>query len=143
MESRGVPRDTGLAMSEENVEIARATYEQFARGDFSSFADWSNDFEFVTSPEVPDAGTYRGEEARRWARNWVEAFEGLTMEATEFIDAGDKVVVGILQRGRFRGSEAMTEGRWWNVLTFRSADVVRSELFAERSVAFEAAGLSE
>jgi hypothetical protein len=29
------------------------------------------------------------------------------------------------------------------VLTFRSADVVRSELFAERSVAFEAAGLSE
>ena len=35
------------------------------------------------------------------------------MEATEIIDAGDMVVVGILQRGRFRGGEAMTEGRWW------------------------------
>ena len=97
-------------MSVDNVEIARATYEQFARGDFSAFEDWSDDFEFVTSPELPDAGTYRGEEARRWARNWVEAFEGLTMEATEIIDAGDKVVVGILQRGRFRGSQAMTRG---------------------------------
>ena len=130
-------------MSEENVEIARATYEQFARGDFSSFADWSDEFEFVTSPEQPDAGTYRGEEARRWAMNWVEAFEGLTMEATEIIDAGDMVVVGILQRGRFRGGEAMTEGRWWQVLTFRGGDVIRSELFPERSLALEAAGLSE
>ena len=56
-------------MSEENVEIVRATYEPFARGDCSSFADWSDEFEFVTSPEQPDAGTYRGEEARRWAMN--------------------------------------------------------------------------
>jgi ketosteroid isomerase-like protein len=130
-------------MSVDNVEIARATYEQFARGDFSAFEDWSDDFEFVTSPELPDAGTYRGEEARRWARNWVEAFEGLTMEATEIIDAGDKVVVGILQRGRFRGSQAMTEGRWWNVLTFHGEDVTRSELFPERGQALKAAGLSE
>ena len=73
----------------------------------------------------------------------MEAFEGLTMEATEIIDAGDMVLVGILQRGRFRGSEAVTEGRWWNVLTFRGGDVIRSELFPERSLALEAAGLSE
>jgi ketosteroid isomerase-like protein len=130
-------------MSQEHVETARSTYEQFARGDFSPFEDWSDEFEFVTSPEVPDAGTYRGEEARRWARNWVDAFEGLTMEATEIIDAGDKVVVGIVQRGRFRGSKTVTDGRWWNVITFRDQDLIRSELFAERSAAMEAAGLSE
>ena len=130
-------------MSRENVEAARASYEQFAQGDFSSFADFSDEFEFVTSPEVPDAGTYRGEDARRWARNWVEAFEGLTIEATEILDAGDKVVVGIIQRGRFRGSQAPTEGRWWNVLTFRDEELIRSELFSERRAALEAAGLPD
>jgi ketosteroid isomerase-like protein len=129
-------------MSEENVEFARAVYEQFAQGDFSAFGDWPDDFEFVTSPELPDAGTYRGEDARRWARSWVEAFEGLTMEATEIIDAGDKVVIGLIQRGRFRGSQAPTEGRWWNVVTFRGEDMIRSQLFPERSQALEAAGLS-
>jgi ketosteroid isomerase-like protein len=130
-------------MSRENVERARETYEQFARGDFTSFADWSDDFEFVTSPELPDAGTYRGEDARRWASAWVNSFEGLTMEATEILDAGNKVVVGILQRGRFRGSETATEGRWWNVLTFREGEPVRSELIPERGMALEVAGLRE
>jgi ketosteroid isomerase-like protein len=100
-----------------------------------------DEFEFVTSPEVPDAGTYRGEEARRWVWNWVNAFEGLTMEAMEIIDAGDKVVVGIIQRGRFRGSQALTQGRWWNVLTFRDQNLIRSERFAERSRPWKPLGI--
>lgn len=50
-------------MSEKNVEIVRAAYERAARGEFD-FGDWAEDFEFVTSPELPDAGVYRGEEAR-------------------------------------------------------------------------------
>ena len=29
---------------------------------------------------------------------WVESFEGHTIDATEIIDAGDKVLVAILQR---------------------------------------------
>jgi ketosteroid isomerase-like protein len=44
-------------MSHENVEIVRAMFDQFARGDFSWFADVADDFEFVASPELPDADT--------------------------------------------------------------------------------------
>jgi ketosteroid isomerase-like protein len=55
-------------MSQENVEATRAVYERFARGDFSWSADLADDFEYVTSPETPDAGSYRGEAARRWRR---------------------------------------------------------------------------
>jgi ketosteroid isomerase-like protein len=128
-----------------NVEAARATFEQFARGDFSPFAEFAEDFEFVTDPAMPDAGTYRGEAARRWTTAWVESFDQLTMEATEIIDAGDKVVVAILQRGRPPGSQAVVEGRWWQVLTFRhgEAQAVRSELFAKRAEALKVAGLLE
>ena len=130
-------------MSQENVEIVRARYERTARGDFSSFEDFAEDFEFVTSHEPPDAGTYRGEAAREWIASWVGSFEGMTMEATEIIDAGDKVVVGILGRGRPSGSDAVVEGRWWQVMTFRDGLIVRSEVFPERAEALEAAGLSE
>src|SRR2546427_6333154 len=105
-------------MSPENLEIMRVAYEEFARGDFSRWAELPDDFEFVASPELPDAGTYREEAARRWLKAWLESFERLTIEATEIIDAGgDKVVVGILQRGRPRGSQSIVEGRWWAVTT--------------------------
>jgi ketosteroid isomerase-like protein len=129
-------------MSRENMEVVRALYERAARGDFG-FDLFADDFEFVTSPELPDAGTYRGDAARRWIEAWIESFEGLTIEATEIVDAGDRVVVGIHQRGRLPGSPNMVEGRWWQALTFSAGLVVRSELFPERAQALEAAGLSE
>ncbi len=131
-------------MSEENVEAVRAVYEEFARGDFSAFAGLPNEFVFVASPELPDAGTYRGEAAIRWMTAWVESFEGHTIEATEIIDAdGDKVFLAILQRGRPRGSQIEVEGRWWAVMTLRGGEFVRTEIFPERAPALEAAGLSE
>jgi ketosteroid isomerase-like protein len=130
-------------VSQENAEVVRAGYERAARGDFGSFEEFAENFEFATSPEMPDAGTYRGEAARAWIASWVGSFEGLSMEATEIIDAGDKVLVGIFQRGRPRGSDAMVEGRWWQVMTFRDGLIARSELFPERVQALKAVGLAE
>ncbi len=131
-------------MSKENVEFARQTYERFARGDFGSFTDFGEmTSSCVTSPDVPDAGAYSGEDARLWATAWVKSIsEGLTMQAIEILDADDKVVVGIIQRGHFRGSRVATEGRWWNVLTFRNGEIIRSELYPERPRALAAAGLA-
>jgi len=128
-------------MSQENVEIVREVYEQFARGDFSWFAELPDDLEFVASRDLPDAGTYRGEAARRWLTAWVESFEGLMIEATEIIDAGDKVFAAILQRGRPRGSQTTVEGRWWIVTTVREGVVARFQAFPNRAEALKAAGL--
>jgi ketosteroid isomerase-like protein len=130
-------------MSQENVEVVRAMFERFAEGDFSGLADMADDFEWVSSPELPDAGTYRGEAARRWITAWAEAFAGFKAEATEIIDAGDKVFVAILQRGRVRESPTVVEGRWWIVVTVREGVVTRSEAFVERAHALEAAGLQQ
>jgi ketosteroid isomerase-like protein len=131
-------------MSQQNVEIVRAMYEPFARGDFSAWADLPDDFEFVASPELPDADAYRGEAAVRWMTTWVESFDAHTIEATEITDAGDdKVLVAILQRGRPRGSQAAVEGRWWVVMTLRGDELARVEVFPERAQALQAAGFSE
>ena len=123
--------------------MVRARFEQLAQGDFSALADVPEDFEFVTSPDVPDAGTYRGEAARQWVMSWVTSFEGLTMEAIELTDAGDKVLVELVQHGGLRGSETAVEGRWWEVDTFRDGVLARTEIFPERAQALKAAGLSE
>jgi ketosteroid isomerase-like protein len=131
-------------VSQENVEVVRAAYEEFSRGDFSGWAELPEDYEFVASPELLDTGTYRGEAARRWLKAWLESFERLTIEATEIIDAGgDKVVVGILQRGRPHGSQSIVEGRWWAVETLRGAEFFRTELLPHRYEALQAVGLEE
>jgi ketosteroid isomerase-like protein len=91
-------------MSEENVETMRAAYERTAHGDFSGLAEVTEDFEFVTSPEMPDPGTYRGEDADRYRQGWLDSFEGLTMEATELVAAGDQKVAGSDAARRGSGS---------------------------------------
>jgi ketosteroid isomerase-like protein len=128
-------------MSEENIEALRAAFELYAEGDFSPIGALGDDFELVVSPEAPDAGTYRGEEARRWLRAWVASFEEMTIEATEILDCGDKVFLGMTQRGRPPGSAASVEGQWWQVSTFREGAIVRAEMFSERAQALQAAGL--
>jgi ketosteroid isomerase-like protein len=130
-------------MSEVNVEALRNAFELYAHGDFSPIGVLADDFELVTSPEAPDAGTYRGEEARRGLREWVASFDEMTIEATEILDAGDKVFLAMTQRGRIPGSAVSVEGRWWQVSTFRGRELVRVEMFPERAQALEAAGRSE
>ena len=129
-------------MSEENVEVVRALYEELSRGDFSEIERLGDDFEFVTGPDVPDAGTYRGEAARRWLRAWLGSFERLVAEPMTVVDAGDKVVVEGVQRGRPHDSAADVKGRWWFVHTLHYGIPVRTQGLPGRAEALEAAGLS-
>jgi ketosteroid isomerase-like protein len=129
-------------MSEENVATVRAAYEEFARGNFSWFDEVPDDFEFVTSAENPDAGTYRGQAARRYIQAWIAPFEAFAIEADELIDAGSKVVVALRQRGRTPGSDTPMEEHWWSVATLRDGEVVRVEMFRDRASALGAASLT-
>jgi ketosteroid isomerase-like protein len=130
-------------MSQENVEAVRALYEELSRGDFSEIERLGDDFEFVTGPDVPDSGTYRGEAARRWLRAWLGSFERFVAEPIAVVDAGDKVVVEVVQRGRPHGSTADVERRDWFVHTLHDGTPARTEVFPDRAKALEAAGLSE
>ena len=131
-------------MSQENVEATRASFERFAGGDFSEIADLPGGYEIVTAPEIPDAGTYRGGEARTWMNTWVESFDSLTFELVEIFDAGDRVMVELVQRGTPKsGSGPSVTVRTWWITTWSEGTPTRGELFLSRRHAFEAAGLSE
>jgi ketosteroid isomerase-like protein len=131
-------------MSQEAIDLSRAAFEQFTRGDFTALADLPDEFELVLAPEMPDAGTYRGAAARDWITGWVNSFDRLTQEPVEFIDAGDdQVLIEFIQRGWTAGSDVPLETRTWSLSTVKNGDFMRTELFQNRSDALEAAGLSE
>jgi ketosteroid isomerase-like protein len=130
-------------MSQENVDALRAVFVQFARGDFSAYGALPDDVELVIAPEMPDAGSYRGETAHSWLRAWVESFDELTMEPVEFRDAGDKVMIEFIQRGVPKGGNATVELRSWSVSTMRDGAVAGLQLFLSRAEALQAAGIGD
>jgi ketosteroid isomerase-like protein len=131
-------------MSAEAMEAVREAFEAFARGDFSAVAELPDEFELVLAPEMPDAGTYRGEEARRWIVAWVDSFERLTQELVKLIDVSeDRVLAEFIQRGWAAGSDVPVELPTWSLSTLREGNFVRNELFTNRDEALEAAGLAE
>jgi ketosteroid isomerase-like protein len=131
-------------MPEEAIEIVRAAFEPFARGDFSAIAEMPDEFELVLAPEMPDAGTYTGEDARRWIFAWVDSFERLTQELMKLVDAGEgRVLAEFIQRGWTVGSDIPVELPTWSLTTIRDGNFARTELFVNRDDAVAAAGLSE
>jgi ketosteroid isomerase-like protein len=130
-------------MSQENMEAAREIFERWRRGDFSGIDSLPGDFEVVTAREMPDAGTYRGDAARRWLNAWVDSFDSLTMELVELTDVGDRVLAEFVQHGIPRGGSTPVDVRTWSLMTRRGGAVSRLDLFLSRDEALEAAGLSE
>ncbi len=90
-----------------NVDTARSAYEAFGRGDLAALQnDFAEDAVWYTSEELPLGGETKGREAimANFAQipNYWSSF---SVEPSEFIDAGDTVVVlGTQKAGNDKGS---------------------------------------
>ena len=132
-------------MSQKNVEIVRAIYDQYAKGNLgAALARYDPDTMFILR-EVPDAERrYVGVESiKEFMRDWLKAWKEFTMTAEEVIEAGDSVVLSVQMRAAGRDSGVPAEFTYWEIWTFRGDAVIRIEQFADRTSALEAAGLSE
>jgi ketosteroid isomerase-like protein len=134
-------------MSQENVEIVREAYESFLGEDREKTAQ-------LVDPEVEFHGTVGGLEEGRVAHGLaqiaqvfeeedLEAWEERRLEAEEFIDAGDNVVVLLHEYRRGRGSGVELETDTAVVCAVREGRVVRIQGYMDRHAALEAAGLRE
>ena len=139
-------RDTARVMSQENVEIVRRGYEQFAAtGDFLAI-NTTVDFVWDMSKfrGWPEQQTYDGVEgARAFHRAWLEAWDDWELEVEAFHDAGDKVVAIVRQRGKSKTSGVPVDMAFGQVWTFRDGKSARMEMYADPVEALEAVGLSE
>jgi ketosteroid isomerase-like protein len=108
----------------ENLEIVKAIYREWERGEFAN-TDWA-DPEIEFSVPGPEADA-RGIEAmgRAWSE-WLRAFKGLKVEAEAFHESGDKVVVEQSFHGEGRGSGiSLDQISGASVFTLRDGKVIR------------------
>ena len=138
-------RDTGRAMSQENVDLVRHAYEAFLRGDLAaSLARWHPDVE-MDGRNLPDGDVHRGHEGvREHVTRWADMWEDWTVELDRFIDAGDdRVVVLTHERGRNKATGMELDALHAELYTVRDGQIVRWQGFSDRAEALEAVGLRE
>jgi uncharacterized protein len=127
-------------MSQENVETIRRGYAHWkATGEIRAHPDFVWD---VSRLGWPDQQIYPGAEgANRFNAEWADAWDGWELEAEEYIDAGESVVVIVNQRGRSKATGIPVDMRFAQVWSFRDGQAVRMQMYADAEEALEAAGL--
>ncbi len=102
-------------MSQENV-ADRSSDSPAVRPPATGWIEAAKDFELVTPRQNPEAGTYRGEAARRWSMAWRDPSKISTLESAE-VDPrwAMKSLSKSCNQAVRRGSQAVVEerrGRW-------------------------------
>jgi ketosteroid isomerase-like protein len=129
-------------MSQENVEIMRRGYERWSTtGEIRAHPDLVWD---VSRLGWPDQQIYSGPEgANQFNAEWAEAWDDWELEAEDYLDAGERVVVIANQRGRSKATGIPVEMRFAQVWSFRDGYAIRMEMYASVDEALEAVGLRE
>ena len=130
-------------MSQENVEIVRAMFEAYSAGDMDAFRELHDPDVIGRMPEGWPEGPFMGRDAvMRQFEQIRETFDVPTVEPiSDFIDAGDRVVVRVAYHGEGHGPELNLE--MTQVITVRNGRILYREFFRNHAEALEAAGLSE
>ena len=134
-------------MSQENVEIVRAIYEDMNRRNWAAIlAALDEEVVLVVHESVgPDAGVFRGREAvGRWFGEWFLAFDkDYRFVLDEARSVGDRVLVVARHHGHGRSSGADVEQVNAQLHTLRNGKVVQMELYGSPAEALKAVGLEE
>ncbi len=132
-------------MSAERVELVKRGYEAWNSGDRSWVLEhMREDIEWITPPEDPDPGVYRGYEGveEYWAQ-WRAAVGQLKFEPEQVLDAGDHVVVTARRSGRGEHSGLAISDLVVQVFTFEGEKCIRVREYYDRDRALRAIGASE
>jgi ketosteroid isomerase-like protein len=132
-------------MSPANVDIVRASWEAWSRGDMDAlFEFYDPEVEWdMTHSYIPDMGVFHGHDGiRDFFRQWREFFAEYRAEPEQFIAADDSVIVRVKQEGRGRVSTVGIEmPAYWQVYRLRDGRAVRVEIYRDEADALKAVGL--
>ena len=134
-------------MSQENVEVARRSFEAWQSDDYETWIALQDaDVEHLGAVERRlGQGVYRGHKgASELWRLWRDEVEGFWIESEEIRDLGDGRILHLGQMG-FRGSASGVEvdSQLALVITLRDGKIVRSMDFMSHRDALKAVGLEE
>jgi ketosteroid isomerase-like protein len=133
-------------MSRENVEVIRRAFEAFRADDFEAWlSKISPSIKVFPNPREPGTKShYEGREGvLEYLRNWYAGWDEYIVEPTQFIDAGDFVVVAAREIGTAKASGIRVEEEFSHVFKLRDGQTVEWRQFGPLEEALEAVGLSE
>lgn len=128
-------------MSERYVELIRQGYDAWNAGD----REWvlehlSPDIEWVTPPEDPDFGVYRGhEQVIEFWDQWRAAVGQLEFEIIELIEAHPHILVVTRRSGTGQHSGLAVSDQVCQLFTFEGDVCIRVREFYDRTEALLAA----
>jgi ketosteroid isomerase-like protein len=132
-------------VSAENVELGGRAIEAFNRHDFDAGAEFMDLLiEWNDQRELPGATSHHGVEAvRRHLRAIFEDMADFRVEAQQFVEAGDHVVITSRVSARGHASGAPVERVNFGVAEYRAGRLVRMSIYGTKAEALKAVGLEE
>jgi uncharacterized protein len=126
-----------------NVEILRNAYAAFSEGRFELDHLDANVVWDESRRQIDPAVHHGLAGVRRVVESGLEVFEDFSVEAEQFFDLGEKVLVFSRVRGRGKESGAEVDARVARLYTFRDDKAIRVEYFGDREEALQAAGIKD
>ena len=132
-------------MSQENLQVVRAVFDTFSRGDMPALLELADpSVVFTPIPDTPDLQTFHGHEGLlQGIAQVTEIWDDFSVELREMRDFDDHVLASLRWWGRGPSSGIQMEVDIYALFTFRKGKIVRLEFFTSEQQALEAAGLSE
>lgn len=130
-------------MSADNVEVVRAAYRAFMKGDLQGLGEYfAAEIEWETPDSLPLGGVVRGRDSvlanfAQIPQVWSE----FSVEPDEYIDAGEHVVVRGVQRAV--GPGGSSQSRYLHVCAVHDGKIVRGEFIADTAKSKQALGERE
>jgi ketosteroid isomerase-like protein len=123
-----------------NVDLVREAVDAFLRGDIDRSLEFADpDVVCTRVAPLPDPQTYHGVDGvLQMYADWTTDFDKFEMEALEFTEEGDRVLVEVIQRGTGKASGVTVGGRFWLVYTVASGKITRMDAYLTREQALEA-----
>ena len=123
-------------MSQSDVEVIRSGFETFAEDGLDAILRLMDPEIELLTPENPDNQRGTGHAGvKKSLDDLLEMFEDWTVEALEFVDLGEHVVVTVLQCGRGRGSGVSLESKSAWLFAMRNGKAIRLALFHDAKTA--------
>ena len=126
-------------MSHRNVERLRDVYSSWAEGDFAASSELLAE-DVLFEPMSDGHNAYRGRQAvEEQTREFFAQWSEFRIEAQEFEEVGETVLVTERQHGKGKSSGIETEMTFYAAWTFRDGLVVRVRWESDRTRALELA----
>jgi ketosteroid isomerase-like protein len=132
-------------MSEENLQVVRAVFDAFSRGDEPAMLEpFDQSVVFTPLPNAPDVQSFHGHEGLlQGIAQTTEIWDDFSVELREMRDFDDHVLASLRWWGRGPSSGIQMEVDICALCTLRKGKIVRWQFFPSEQQALEAAGLSE